>query len=307
PRLPSYPGSFDGTASHSHEYRTPEPYAGRRLLVVGAGQSAAEIAVEVSTIAERTFMSVPRPVHVIPRWIGRRPYDASDVAPLNLLPWPLLNAIYGARVTRVLGPRPASWPLVTRRLLEGIPIVSSELLPAIQRGDVVVKPTIDRLSGKRVRFADGSEERVDRIVYATGYRISLPYLSSSLVSAEGRDFPLYRRIVPVELRGLYFAGFVDAPGGLLPGVRTQGPLVGAAITGPRGFPSRERMWQATEQVEARTRDRFPEESPRSIRCDPHAYRRLLRADLRRARRPTRREIDELSSRHVHARSRVNHV
>jgi dimethylaniline monooxygenase (N-oxide forming) len=70
PRLPFYPGSFDGTVSHSHEYRTPEPYAGRRVLVVGAGQSAAEIAAEVSTVAERTFMSVRRGVRVIPRWIA---------------------------------------------------------------------------------------------------------------------------------------------------------------------------------------------------------------------------------------------
>src|SRR4029453_4494746 len=75
PRLPFYPGSFDGTVSHSHEYRTPEPYVGGRVLVVGAGQSAAESAVEVSAVAERTFMSVRGGVHVIPRWIGRRPYD----------------------------------------------------------------------------------------------------------------------------------------------------------------------------------------------------------------------------------------
>jgi cation diffusion facilitator CzcD-associated flavoprotein CzcO len=53
PRLPSYPGSFDGTVSHSHEYRMPAPFAGRRVLIVGAGQSAAEIAVEVSAVAER--------------------------------------------------------------------------------------------------------------------------------------------------------------------------------------------------------------------------------------------------------------
>jgi dimethylaniline monooxygenase (N-oxide forming) len=305
PRLPAYPGGFDGAVRHSHEYRTPEPYAGRRVLVVGAGQSAAEIAVEVSTVAERTFMSVRSPVHVIPRWIGRRPYDASDVAPLNLLPWRLLNVIYGARVARALGPRPASWPLATRRLLEGIPIVSSDLLPAVRRGDVVVKPAIDRLNGQSVRFADGSEERVDRIVYATGYRISLPYLSSSLVSAEGRRFPLYRRIVPPELPGLYFAGFVDAPGGLLPVVEAQGEWIAAVLTGRLRLPSPERIWQAVEQ-ERRTRERFPDERPHSIRCDPHAYRRLLRADLRRAPRATRRR-SEAPLCHVRSSSRVYSV
>jgi dimethylaniline monooxygenase (N-oxide forming) len=143
------------------------------------------------------------------------------------------------------------------------------------RGDVVVKPAIDQLSGGSVHFMDGSEERIDRIVYATGYRINFPYLSSLLVSADGRDLPLYRRMVRPGLPGLYFAGFVDAPGGLLPVVETQGQWIAAAITGQRRPPSPERMWQAIEQAESRTRERSPDESPGSVRCDPHAYRRLL--------------------------------
>jgi dimethylaniline monooxygenase (N-oxide forming) len=284
PSVPTYPGRFDGTVSHSHDYRTPDPYAGRRVLVVGAGQSAAEIAVEVSNVAERTFMSVRGDAHVIPRWLGRRPYDAADVPPLNKLPWRLLNTIYGRRVAGALGSIPASWPASTRRLLEGIPIVSSDLLPAVRRDDVAVKPAIDRLSGEKVRFVDGSEERVDRIVYATGYRISLPYLSSSIASAEGRGFPLYRRIVPPDAGGLYFAGFVDTPGGLLPVVETQGQWIAAVLTGRLRTPPPAQMWAAIERAERRSRERFPEEGPGSVRCDPHAYRRLLRADLRRARR-----------------------
>src|SRR5215831_1006842 len=283
PRLPDYSGRFEGTVGHSHEYRTPGPYAGRRVLVVGAGQSAAEIAVEVSTVAERTLMAVRSGVHVIPRRIGSRPYDAADIAPLNRIPWRALNMIYGFIVSRALGPRPVSLPPPAHRPVEGIPIVSSELLPAVRRGDVVVKPAIDRLSGNSVRFVDGSTERIDRIVYATGYRIDFPYLSASLLSADGRDLPLYRPIAPPQLPGLYFAGFVDAPGGLLPVVETQGQWIAAAITGQLRLPPPERMWQAIEQAEPRTQQRFPDESPRSVRWDPHAYRRLLHADLRQAR------------------------
>jgi hypothetical protein len=111
-----------------------------------------------------------------------------------------------------------------------------------------------------------------------------PTCPASLLSAEGRELPLYRRIVPPELRGLHFAGFVDAPGGLLPVVETQGEWIAAAITGRLRLPPTTRMWQAIEQAEPCTRERFPDESPRSVRCDPHAYRRLLHADLRRARR-----------------------
>jgi glycine/D-amino acid oxidase-like deaminating enzyme len=288
PRRPEYPGRFEGTVSHSHGYRTPEPYTARRVLVVGAGQSAAEIAVEVSTVAEQTFMSIRGGVHLVPRWIGRLPYDTADVAPLNRLPWRQLNAIYGARVARALGPLPAAWPLPAHRIVEGIPIVSSELVPAVRRGDIVVKPAILRLSGKSVSFVDGSEERIDRIIYASGYRINIPFLSTSLLAPEGRELPLYRRIAPPGLRGLYFAGFVDAPGGLLPVVEAQGRWIASAVTGRLRLPPPERMWQAIDQAERRTRERFPDESPRSVRCDPHAYRRLLLADLRhpRTRRPT---------------------
>jgi dimethylaniline monooxygenase (N-oxide forming) len=170
-----------------------------------------------------------------------------------------------------------------RRLLEGIPIISSDLLPAVRRGDIVVKPAIARLSDDRVRFVDGSEAPVDHIVYATGYEVALPFLSTSLVAVNGRELPLYRRIAATEVGGLYFAGFVDAPGGLLPVVETQGRWIAAVFTGRLTLPPPARMWRAIERGERRSRRRFPGESPRSIRCDPHAYRRLLQADLRRAR------------------------
>jgi dimethylaniline monooxygenase (N-oxide forming) len=282
PKIPDDPGNFGGEVSHSHDYRTPGSFAGRNVLVVGAGQSASEIAVEVAGVADRTSVSIRSAHHVIPRWIGGSPYDNDDVEPLNRMPWRLMNLVYRRRVARELGPIPASWPVPSHRPLEGIPIVSSDLLPAIRRGDVVVKPAIDRLLGDRVRFVDGSEELVDRIVYATGYRIGLPFLSPELVSATGRDFPLYRRIVPPDVGRLFFAGFVDAPGGLLPVVEAQAEWIAAVLTGRLGLPSPERMRNVMLRAERRTRQRFPGESPTSIRCDPHGYRRLLRSDLRRA-------------------------
>jgi hypothetical protein len=283
PRQPTYPGGFDGTVSHSHAYRTPDRFADRRVLVVGAGQSAAEIAVEVSAVAERTLLSVRGGVHVIPRWIGRGTYDAADVDPFNRLPWRLLNLVYRARVARALGPLPPSWPPPAHRLLEGIPIVSSDLVPAVRRGDVAVKPAIARLCGQGACFVDGSKEPVDDIVYGTGYRISVPFLPSSLLSVNGREFPLYRRIVPPALAGLYFAGFVDAPGGLLPVVETQGQWIAAVLGGRLRLPSLVQRRRAIERAERRSRQRFPSESPHSIRCDPHAYVRLLRSDISRRR------------------------
>jgi dimethylaniline monooxygenase (N-oxide forming) len=284
PTLPDDAAGFAGEVSHSSDYRTPAPFTGRRVLVVGAGQSAAEIAVEVAGVAARTCISMRSGAHVVPRWIGGQPYDAADVDPLNRMPWKLLNLAYGRRVARELGPLPARWPVPDRRLLEGVPIVSSDLLPAVRRGQVTVKPAIQRLAADRVRFTDGTEEPVDRIVDATGYRIDLPFLAPSLLAPRGRELPLYRRIVPPGLGGLLLAGFVDAPGGLLPVVETQAEWIAAVLTGRLRLPTSEGMWRAIDRGERRSRERFPGETPRRIRCDPHAYRRLPQSDLRRARR-----------------------
>lgn len=119
--------------------------------------------------------------------------------------------------------------------------------------------------------------------YATGYRISLPFLSPDLLEPNGRRLPLYRRIVPPGLDGLCLAGFVDAPSGLLPLVEAQGDWIAAVLEGRLALPDPAAMWRAIDRSERRSRVRFPSEPPDSIRCDPHAYRRLLRADLRRAR------------------------
>ena len=304
PRFPRYPGSFTGETSHSHAYRVPDPFSGHRVLVVGAGPSAAEIAVEVSTVAKRTFMSVRGGAHVIPRWVGGRPFDAGDVEPFNRLPWRLLNRMFRRSVVREIGQPPASWSVPSRRLLEGIPIISSDLLPAVRRGDVVVKPAVDRLSGHRVRFVDGSEEPIDDIVYATGYRLSIPFLSSVPLSvdADRRELPLYRRIVPPASTGLFFVGFLDAPGGLLPLVEAQGDWIAAVLTGRLRLPPEAQMRRAIARSERRTRQRFPGESPYSIRCDPHAYRRLLRADLQRAQRTVSRTPKTLNAREGYSAS-----
>jgi dimethylaniline monooxygenase (N-oxide forming) len=283
PRLPEHPGSFAGDVLHSHDYRAPEPFDGRRVLVVGAGQSAAEIAVELAGHAARSCLSIRRGVHVIPRRLRGAPYDAGDVAPANRLPWPLLNRLYAHQVERERGPVPASWPVPDHRLLEGLPTLSSELLRAVRRGAVVVRPAVERLRGERVRFTDGSEEEFDAVVYATGYRISLPFLSPEVLEPRGRRLPLYRRMAPPGLRGLFLAGFVDAPSGLLPLVEAQGAWIAAVLEGRLALPGAAVMWRAIDRSERRSRSRFPEEPTDSIRCDPHAYGRLLRADLRRAR------------------------
>jgi dimethylaniline monooxygenase (N-oxide forming) len=290
PRQPDHMGQFGGQVSHSCEYREPKPFSGDRVLVVGSGQSAAEIAVEVATDAARVCLAVREATHVIPRWIGGEPYDVGDVSPQNRLPWRLWNALCARAVGREVGSHPPTWRQSARPLLEGIPIISSSLLSKVASGDVVVRPGLDHLEGDRAHFADGTDEPFDQIIYATGYEINLPFLRPPRCLPDRRELPLYRRIVPPADQGLFFAGFVDSPGGLLPLVEAQGDWIASVLSGELSLPPVASMMRAIERGERRSKQRFPHDGLGSLRCDPHAYRRLLRSDLRRSGRSKMRPI-----------------
>lgn len=285
PSWPELPGDSAVETSHAHDYRDPEPFAGQRVLILGGGQSGCEIACEVSGIASRTLLSVRRGAHVLPRFVLGDPYDDLDRAPFNLLPWPVMRATFAPTVAISSRGRPSDYglPEPTHRFLEQLPVVSSDLIPALQRGDVTPRPRVERLDGWRVRFADGSEEEVDRIICATGYRMSFPFISGDLIRAQGKVLPLYRRIVAPEAPGLFFVGLVDGPSGMLPIVEAQSAWLADVLQAKIKLPSRERMRVAINTAERRTQKRFPEEPTGSIRCDPHAYRRLLVRDRRSAR------------------------
>jgi cation diffusion facilitator CzcD-associated flavoprotein CzcO len=285
PRWPELPGTTTAAVTHAHDYRTPAPFAERRVLVIGGGQSAVEIGVEVSRVAARTVLAVRSGTHFLPRRILGRPYDLLNGDLPNRLPWPLLNRVMRRmlRLTRYDDPASVGFPAPAHRLLDQIPAVSSELAPAIRRGAIAVRPAVASLDGAEVRFADGSTATVDAIVCATGYRVSFPFLSLAIVAPEGTALPLYRRIVPLDAPGLYFIGLVDAPSGLLPIVERQSAWLADVLEGRITMPDRARMLAAIDAGERRSRERFPDEPAHTIRCDPHAYMRVLARDLRRAR------------------------
>src|SRR5262249_28109708 len=97
----AFPGTSAAVIPHAHPYRTPDAFAGRRVLVIGAGQSAVEIATEVCRVAARTFLSVRRGAHVLPRRLLGSPFDRLDLDIINRLPW---------RVLQRVAPAPAPTP-----------------------------------------------------------------------------------------------------------------------------------------------------------------------------------------------------
>ena len=176
PRVPRHPGTFTGEIRHSGSFRDPAEFRGKRVLIVGLGNSGADIACDAAANADAAFVSVRRGYHVIPKHLFGIPTDEFGAhgpqLPLRLERplFKLLLRVLQGDLTRYGLPKP------DHKLFESHPLLNSQLLHHLQHGDVAIRPDIAALDGSRVRFADGSTEEIDLILYATGYDWTIPYV-----------------------------------------------------------------------------------------------------------------------------------
>jgi cation diffusion facilitator CzcD-associated flavoprotein CzcO len=281
PSYPSFPGSFEGPAIHSHHYIDPtEPLAlgGKRVLVVGIGNSAVDIVSELSRkgVAERVFISTRSGAWVIPKYFLGRPVDTivktNPRVPLGLQ----------RRLARVI-PRLASGrmedfglPTPNHHFLEAHPTVSSELLLRLGSGDAVAKPDIAELLPDRVRFADGSVEPVDAIVYATGYKISFPFFDPAFISAPRNVLSLYKRMFRPEIGDLAFIGLGQAIPTIFPFAECQAKLAGQWLGGDWALPSLAEMTAEIRRDERRYLRHYSSRPRHTMQLDYYVYEHDLR-------------------------------
>ena len=281
---PAYPGAeaFTGEQMHAHSYDTPDIFPGRRVLVLGIGNSACDIAVEASRTAEATFLAMRRGAYVIPKFIRGKPVDETSGAVFARLPLPVQRMFMGAMLKSAQG-RMTDYglPKPDHQLLAAHPTVSSDLLPRIGHGDITVKPNISRFDGGDVVFADGSREAVDLVIYCTGYQISFPFFDSSLISAPDNHIPLYRRVISPEHRGLYFIGLLQPLGAVMPLAEAQSEWVADILQGRVPLPEPSRMRAVIEREDARMRERYVASKRHTIQVDFHPYLRTIERERRR--------------------------
>lgn len=181
PRWPGVPGTFDGPFLHACQYKSPvDPVAiaGKRVLVVGGGNSGCDIAVECSRHAARTVHSTRRGYHVVPRFIMGRPSDLRGERLLAMgAPTWLRRLVSLSAIDRAIG---LSWkhglPRPDHRLWDAHPVINSDLLARIDSGAIVPRGDVRRFEGNSATFADNAEETFDVVICATGYVLSLPFI-----------------------------------------------------------------------------------------------------------------------------------
>ena len=197
---------------HSSQYKTPELFAGRRVLVVGGGNSGFDIASEAAQHAAATFHSLRRGYHILPRFHEGEPVDECGEW---MLRWRLplwFRRLAAARIARIswerLGCR--DLPRPDHALFATHPVINSRWPLDVTRGAIRVKPDVAELRGPAVQFADGSEEAVDLIIYATGYRISFPFIDREQLNWQGDRPALCFNVFHPERDDLFVAGLIQS-------------------------------------------------------------------------------------------------
>ena len=283
---PSFPGSeaFPGEQIHAHYYKTPDIFEGKRVLVLGIGNSACDIAVESSRVADETYLAMRRGAHVVPKFIFGVPTDHLTDSVVARMPLKVQQVSMAAMLRLAQGKvTDYGLPDPDHAVLHAHPTVSDDLLTRLGHGDIDVRPNIDRFEGLKVFFEDGSAVEVDIVVYCTGYKVTFPFFDDKVVRAEDNHIELYRRVVDPEHPGLFFVGLIQPLGAIMPLAEVQAEWVADLVSGEGELPSYAEMRDQIREYDEQVRKRYVASKRHTIQVDFHKYF----AEVERERRASR--------------------
>ncbi len=279
---PAFPGHFDGVQMHSHHYLENSDFRDKNVLVVGIGNSAMDIAVESSFVARRTFISSRRGAYILPKYLFGRPLDQIGVNALTpILPFSFRRAIlmtlYRIGVGQV---QDYGLPEPDHKIGEAHPTISADFLNRIAHGEMTWKPNVAALEGDSVRFADGSSEPVDVIVWCTGYKVSFPFFDEDFICAPDNDLPLYKRVFKPGIDNLAFIALLQPLGATMPLAEAQGRWIAAYLRGEYQLPDRAAMEADMRRERARMFKRYVASKRHTMQVDFDNYLYDLRKEMK---------------------------
>ena len=276
---PAFDGTFTGETLHAHHYREPEQIAKKDVLVVGIGNSAVDIACESArqSTGNKVVISTRSGAYIIPNWIWSMPFDnlANPVVaklPLALQRVFLKTALWLARGNQAdFGvPQPKRPPLMEH------PTLSQDLLNLCGRGLIKFKPNIKAFRGKTVVFEDGSTQDFDLVVYATGYKVTFPFLKDHTFRVEdSNDFRLYKKVAHPDWPNLFFVALVQPLGAIMPLAEVQSKWIARLLNGQSSLPSPDVMRQDIEKDRQAMLKRYNQSPRHTLQVDFHPYKESI--------------------------------
>jgi cation diffusion facilitator CzcD-associated flavoprotein CzcO len=276
---PPYPGtdSFKGIQLHSHDYvdpTDPVDLRGKRVLVVGIGNSAVDIVCELSRkgVSEKVYIATRSGAYIVPKYVFGKPVDqivkTNPYIPHALQRWAggIMQRLVSGRMEDFGLPKP------NHKFLESHPTVSSELLLRLGSGDAFAKPNVKSLEGGRVSFEDGSVAEVDAIIWATGYKITFPFFDREFISAPGNVLPLWKRMFKPEIPDLAFIGLAQPIPTLFPFCEFQAKLASQWLSGRWAPPPAEVMAAEIARDEQKYAGHYRKRARHTMQLDYHIFR-----------------------------------
>ncbi|MFM7205872.1 MAG: flavin-containing monooxygenase [Planctomycetaceae bacterium] len=283
PRWPAIAGAFSGTLLHAADYKSPTqpvPLAGRRVLVIGGGNSGCDIAVEAAAHAARTVHSTRRGYYVVPRMVFGRPADLRGERLLKMSAAPWLRRFIGLRmIDRTVGlPWRHGLPRPDHRLFESHPVINSDLLGLIDAGRIHPTGDVAAFAGHEVVFRDGTREPFDVVIAATGYHISHPFIDARLLGGdEAEDMPrLFMHLLHRHRDDIAVVGLIQPDSGQWGITDVQATVVARMALAGRSCP-RAAAWlyRARQRPEPAPPIRYIDSPRHSLEVEHFSYRRRL--------------------------------
>jgi thioredoxin reductase len=231
PRAPQYSGHFDGDFIHSHSVKRFSMFKDKRVLVIGGGNSACDVAVESSRLAKSVDMSWRRGYWIAPKFMMGQPADIIGEK-LNFLPLWLWKKMIAISLKIRNGTNDLyGLPKPEHAFGSHHPTINEDLFFTIRHGKIKPRQDIERLDGSKVVFKDGSVGEYDTIVACTGYIISHPFFDKSFIDYTEGDVPLWLRMMHPTVENLYFIGLFQPLGCIWPGSELQSKIMAREIVG----------------------------------------------------------------------------
>ena len=300
PRWPEIPGEFTGPLLHAADYKSPTvpvPVAGKRVLVIGGGNSGCDIAVEASRHAAVVFHSTRRHYHVIPRMVAGRPADLRGERLLKIAAPLWLRRLVGRRaVARTIGlPNRHGLPEPDHRMWEAHPVINDDLYARIDTGAILPRPDVRAFDGTTASFSDGRHDEVDLVIAATGYDLTFPAMPPQLLNMTHGLPRLHLHLLHPTASDLAVVGMIQPDSGQWGLTDLQAQVVARMIQADRQSPHARRWLARQRQRQPRLSPIRYLDSPRhALEVEHFSYARRLRRLIKGLDRRLRQPAAEIS-------------